>query len=1523
MTRRIYRVTRSVAMSIVIAAVALYALIYMALSIPAIQNIIRDRASVELSRFMKSRVEIGSLQIVPFNTLVVNDLTVYDLNGKKAIVIDRLSAGINLWKLISGDGIVITHAELLGGRFKVYQLKEGQPLNIQFIIDAFASKDKTKPPTRLRLQLRHIILRQCSADYDKCWIPVTAPEKFDINHIRITSLGADASIPIIITGHGPNEDRVVVNMKRLTLAASPGIQINRIRAKCNITPNELTIDEITLQMRGTSLTFSPVSIHCSNPYRYEEALENTDGLVINLNSGQTDNFITLSDFKAFWNPLSIFKEKNHITHLGIRVSRNKGTVTLNLPSTTDLPGITGTLATEKDDEKQVFAVDFKGSLNIQGPCAKKWITALNIHHPALKGIDAIDYVGTGDNEIEFSSIFVRKQIQTGYLSVPLLTVAGRMGQMNLSAKITKKGATSTLKGTVETGKFNIGALELPGIPAGITSFSGLAAVDGEITGNRLNYLTADVALDYLQLRTLRLAGISANADIRNLGDIYALDGEIESEDPEARLQASVEASVSTDYKVSEIRLDADVQNFNLSMLNKKGAVEGSVTASLRDITTAGVNGSIELDNVSWHLPSGKTLAANRIMLSTSQTDGYRTTSVQSPWVEGSINGCYSFMNLPQLIRFNDILFSAERSNGDTDITHQPSVSPDYPTSLNFTIPTDFNELLTFFGVPINLVTPASITGGFDIEHRSLNALINLPYLSQNKKLIRNTRLEVSSSPDTGVILTATTTMPAKASDVTLNVTAGALRGAGNADIRWRFDRKESFEGLLSMEADYTPNNVNCIFKRSEFTVNDTVWVIEPASITYADKRLAVNGVNVWSGTQKLTMDGSASASPNDTVKLVLADMDLDYIFSTLGINYVTFGGRATGDFYAADLFTKAPVLYTPRLNVRGLTYNSGYLGDADIHSWWIPDQKKVSIVADIQDQERHVATIDGGIWTGRDSLSFDLDANKVNIKFLQPFMQAFTSDVNGRASGQACLYGTFKDINLRGHLYADTITLKLDFTNTTYGGSDSVIIDPGIIHINNFTLRDKYGNSALLNGFVGHNYFHEPRFRFAITNARNLLCYDTDASINPVWYGRVFGSGSATIEGEPGIVNILVDMQTAPKSVFTFALTDQLEAEEYNFLTFTDKRKAAAIAALPSPADTVPEAVRRFQKSAQSQHQNGRDEFRLDLRATVTPQAELVLIMDPVAGDKIRAFGSGALQLGYTTPGEELTMYGKYTLERGSYNFSLQDLILKTFTIRPGSFISFNGDPYAANLDITAAYRVNTNLTDLDKSFSQDRDLNRTNVPVEAVLHVDGDMRHPEVTFDIDLPTLNADALRKVKSIISTDDMMSRQIVYLLALHRFYTPEYMGGSNSGGELASIASSTLSANLSNILGQLSPNWSISPNIRSDKGDFSDTEVDLALSSQLFNNRLLLNGNLGYRDRATSSTTFIGDFDLEYLLNRQGSFRLKAYNHFNDQNYYLKSALTTQGIGIIYKHDFNTWFKFLRPKKRKKKEPSESK
>ena len=556
-----------------------------------------------------------------------------------------------------------------------------------------------------------------------------------------------------------------------------------------------------------------------------------------------------------------------------------------------------------------------------------------------------------------------------------------------------------------------------------------------------------------------------------------------------------------------------------------------------------------------------------------------------------------------------------------------------------------------------------------------------------------------------------------------------------------------------------------------------------------------------------------------------------------------------------------------------------------------------------------------------EELDFRFHADDVPVGFLLPFMEAFTSQIDGRASGDAHLYGTFKLLDMTGNLYANKFRMKVDFTNCWYEATDSIHLRPGRIDIPGITLRDLEGHTARFAGVVTHKCFKEPTFDFNVTDARNLLVYDEGPSVERNWSGKIYGDGGASIVGVPGRIDIKVNMDTAPGSTFQFVLSDAEEAYNYTFINFRDRN-----ASLVEEVDVAtPESVRNLREMLSQKHENSVPTvYALNISLNVSNNTEVTLVMDPAGGDNIKARGSGALTMKYNSVDEELDIRGDYTLERGTYYFTLQDIIIKDFIINEGSKIEFFGDPYKARLDMEAVHQLKANLTDLDESFLTDKEVRNPNTLTQALLKVTGEISQPEIHFDLRFPNLSDDVYRKVKSIISTEDMMNRQIIYLLALNRFYTPEYMTATR-GNELVSVASSTISSQLSNILGQLSDNWTIAPNFRSDRGDFSDVEFDLALSSRLLNNRLLLNGNFGYRDKALNNNSFIGDFDLEYLLNRTGSLRLKAYNRYNDRNFYIKSALTTQGVGIMYRHDFDDMFGFLRKWRRhnkKNEQPTDS-
>jgi len=253
---------------------------------------------------------------------------------------------------------------------------------------------------------------------------------------------------------------------------------------------------------------------------------------------------------------------------------------------------------------------------------------------------------------------------------------------------------------------------------------------------------------------------------------------------------------------------------------------------------------------------------------------------------------------------------------------------------------------------------------------------------------------------------------------------------------------------------------------------------------------------------------------------------------------------------------------------------------------------------------------------------------------------------------------------------------------------------------------------------------------------------------------------------------------------------------------------------------------------------------------------------------------------------------------------SMQEVIRKDFALQSGGTVTFTGDPYHANLDLQAVHTVNSvSLSDL----SADASLNNSTVKVNCIMNLTGSLANPTIRFDLDLPTVNEEDRELVRSATSTEEQMNTQIIYLLGIGKFYTVDYSNNANqSSNATSSLAFNTLSGQLNNMLSQWTENknWNIGANLSTGQEGWSDVEAEAILSGRLLNNRLLINGNFGYRENVLANTNFVGDFEAIWLLTPNGEFRLRGYNQTNDR-YFTKSTLTTQGIGFIYKKDFNSW------------------
>lgn len=1479
---------RSVAFTAVLVAIGLFLCLYIVVSVPAVQDYIRKNAENELTRFFGGKVEISEIGIYPFNELRLHGVTFYTPGGEKCISAGRIGAGISLWELISTGTVEINYAEIISLDAHVEQASENSPLNIDYIIQAFKPKEKRKDKSRFRVIIRNVVIRKSRLSFDRLYVPSDRGNgRIDFNHLTISNLRADVSAPLI------SDDEVRVDVRRLAFDEASGLTVTSLAFKTEITPKFISLSGFRLRLDNTELTLSDRILR----------FDGYENLVSALKSGRQDILLDVypfvpSELSCFYPPLAAYDSP---CRLQIDAAGKPEDFSIN--------------TFKFEDFRTGLNVSLRGTVrNVTAPKRLAGsIEGLSVNAPAhsvsqlmslFSGITA-ETAGTleslGDISLELAgnvdlgqeTADVSGKVETGVGDL-LMYAEGRL----------KTGGHAEVDYRLKTAGLNVGhvlANSLLGEVA-LESEGNIVLAEKDISG----YVKA--AIPYIEWKGRRFDAISLDAEKEGQKFSIAL----RSEDNMADLQADIRGDLASSG--SALALKAGINRFVPAAFGLQGFgndewLKVDINSEVEGRNIDGATGYVDITGFQL-LGSRRTLDLNRLYVVSSASGESRYYTLDSDILKGNISGEFEFSSLISFAR--SLLAEALPDFIQAGPQEKGMLRQDGSMSANwqFTVLPD-KKFFAALKSPVSPGVPVTIEGNADVHKKELSLDISAPYIVQgHNKLIKDTELHLSLGERSGAVLSVNADYPLKNDRARIALQTAALHDSVSIDLGWKGIRvpdnvgKVSFDGLIGRNLLTRDFRADISVNASSFSLGGEEWSISPAEILYNEKVLSVDNLIIGNGEQNIKINGMASADPSEVLRVDLTDVDLNYIFDLLNIDHVDFGGIASGSAKVSRLFTKTPEALTDGLSVRNLAYNGYVLGDAELESHWDTRREMVAINADIKGPGSSSASVRGGVFVTRDSLSFDFGADRLDIRFLQPFMSGFTSSVSGHASGNVKLFGTFSDIDLTGAVHADDITMRVDQTNVYYSGSDSLFFYPGLISIPSMSLKDMYGNKGVLKGEVRHRFLKDPSFSFTVSDIHNLLAYDTDSRLNPRWYGRVFADGYASIRGVPGLVEVGLNVSTSPGSEFTFVLDETEEASEYTFLSFSDSRKENEV------RETVVESFEdNFYKKNEETENNLSDRFLLNVLLDVTPAASMNIIMDPKAGDKITANGTGAFQMKYDTTTDDLNIYGKYTLADGWYNFSLQDLILKNFKIESGSSISFNGDPLLGILDITAAYRVNSNLKDLDSSFENDPDLKRTVVPVDALLKVKGDIHAPEIQFDLNLPTVTAEVERKVRSIISTEDMLNRQVIYLLALNRFYTPEYMG-AEQGGELASVASSTISSQIQNIIGSLTDKFTLAPSFKSEKSDLSDMEVDVALSSSFFDNRLLLNGNLGYRDKSSSQTTFIGDFDLEYLLSRDGRLRLKAYNHFNDASYYLKSALTTQGLGIVYRKDFDDPFKFLK-------------
>ena len=402
---------------------------------------------------------------------------------------------------------------------------------------------------------------------------------------------------------------------------------------------------------------------------------------------------------------------------------------------------------------------------------------------------------------------------------------------------------------------------------------------------------------------------------------------------------------------------------------------------------------------------------------------------------------------------------------------------------------------------------------------------------------------------------------------------------------------------------------------------------------------------------------------------------------------------------------------------------------------------------------------------------------------------------------------------------------------------------------------------------------------------------DLPADQQSFFYGKVFGTGDVHIYGDEMDCQIDVNARTEANTKFFLNINSASQATTSNFITFVQ------------PDTTSNYLLSLLQPKKEKVKVNKPESrMRLSLQGEVTPLAEINIKLG--ADDGIKGRGEGNLKLVYEYPSENIQMQGTYTLQSGQFDFSLGNVVRRNFTIREGSQITWDSDPLAPMLDITGYYHTTASLRDLFGSESSQIATDRNSVPVNCVLHMTDELFNPILNFAIELPQSDESVQSQVNSMINTDEMLMRQVIYLLVFNRFYTPDYLQNTQNVGlnETYSLLSSTITGQINSWLSKLTDVFTMGFNFRTDgEGETASQEYEANFQIHPIN-QLVINGNFGYRYNDLSNRPFFGDLEIEYLLTPNGKLRAKAYTHTVDK-YSLRQANTVQGVGFVFKHDFN--------------------
>ena len=1454
------------------------ALVYVLLHLPVVQDYMGQKVSAALSEKLGTTVQVGRVDMGLLNRVIIDDVYVKDQQGEEMLRATRLSAKVDVLPLLKGK-VSIPSAQIFGMRAYLYKDSANAQPNYQFVLDSLSSKDKDKSST-LQLNINSLIIRNGAVKFDQKDRPMTAGV-FTPYHIDIT----DMSGHLIL--YELTDNAINAKVKKLSLKEKSGVHLVNLSSNLSLNANGADLTQFELSLPHSHILID--SLH-TNTSMKNGVLDTGD---LGYRMLMEKSVVTPSDFAPFIPALQGFDQALSV-HLDMSGNKDK------------------LIAHQVD----VHAVDQSLVLSGHGN--------YTFSEKAPQWYAQIHQLSVGANEIERISRNFSHQFS---LPDPIL----RLGNISYRGEVGQKSDQTAISGQLDTDAGAIGVL------ASINGkeINGHIDTDGIDLGRLManehfGQLATSVQLDgHLPLG--KMMSVNAKGFISRLDyddhtynnitvdgfyDRLSFNGLLGIDDPNGKIDIDGKIDLSSSLPTANIK--AEVRHFNpeafgLTSDYKNHVFDFDAYADLQGTSLDQLQGRLDVSNLIHTTPTD-TYTLDNLHIDTGHETAGRYIVLDSDFGYAEVSGTFRYETLAN--SFVNII-----SNKIPTLPLLSRTTSNQNNQVSFTADITKTDWLQHFAdIDFSFTQPLHVEGFMDERNNIINMDGELPSFSYAGNDFKNARLHIETVNDTlkGDVRISKIQAGGQPLDLTLN--AQAINQHLHSALSFDNNKgRNTLKGTLVASADFfndaTDGHTTHIqFHPSEVYVYDTSWEVQPSDVLIAKKKIAVDHFSVGNGEQNITLTGSITDHLSDSLHADLKNIDLSFLSGILHVRGIDFGGNITGKASVASVYTSPEA--QAQLMIEDFRFVDGRIGEMDLRARWNSKDNTIQING-LADDKGYLTYIDGHVGLSPGELELNIHPQGTPLQFVERFCGSFMKDVEARAYGDVRIFGPLSNINLEGQVVARG-DLSVSSLNTTYTlHNDTIRMVPDHIYFISDTIIDREGHLGFVNGEVNHS--HLSKFTYDLNiQAENLLSYDFPEFGNETFCGTVYATGDCHIKGESGEVTIDVDVTPNRNTVFYYNAASPDALNDQEFIIWHDATPVASdYEGLPSASSTRRAFVTHDPLAVEEDIPSN---LHLNFRINATPDATLRLLMDEESGDYIALNGNGTLRASYFNKGS-FNLFGNYVVDHGVYKLTIQNVMKKDFQFQEGGTILFGGNPYDAALDLKALYTVNgVSLSDLHLGSG----FNTNNIRVNCIMNINGTPERPSVDFDMELPTVNSDAQQMIRSLINSEEELNQQVIYLLAIGRFYNQNNIdqeGQSQTSLAMQSLLSGTISQQINNLLSSFveTSNWNFGANISTGDEGWNNAEYEGLLSGRLLDNRLLINGQFGYRDNPNATTSFIGDFDIRYLLDPNGNFAVKVYNQTNDR-YFVKNSLNTQGVGLIMKKDFNGWRElFGLQRKKEKKEP----